>query len=167
MYGQVGRYLLLQFCSGYADESTLACTEIASNIKEYLYIMFLVIRYEIVHIQVIASQSMLKTGGIASPSTVMLSEVPHVLKITIVGGSISERSGDKVTFKESKTLTAGKTPTVVDTEVGCIGIGICFDIRFQESTMFYTARVVHLICCPGAFNMTTGPLHWELLQKAR
>ncbi|KAI3973569.1 hypothetical protein MKW92_033295 [Papaver armeniacum] len=25
----------------------------------------------------------------------------------------------------------------------------------------------HLICYPGAFNMTTGPLHWELLQRAR
>ncbi|KAI7991994.1 hypothetical protein LOK49_LG12G00901 [Camellia lanceoleosa] len=24
----------------------------------------------------------------------------------------------------------------------------------------------HLICYPGAFNMTTGPLHWELLQRA-
>lgn len=25
----------------------------------------------------------------------------------------------------------------------------------------------HIICYPGAFNMTTGPAHWELLQKAR
>lgn len=25
----------------------------------------------------------------------------------------------------------------------------------------------HLLCYPGAFNMTTGPLHWELLQRAR
>ncbi|KAL2479235.1 Phosphatidylinositol 4-kinase alpha 1 [Forsythia ovata] len=25
----------------------------------------------------------------------------------------------------------------------------------------------HLLCHPGAFNMTTGPLHWELLQRAR
>ncbi|GMG99153.1 hypothetical protein Nepgr_000993 [Nepenthes gracilis] len=137
-------------------------------------------------------------GGIASPSTVMLSEVSRALKITIVGGSIPERSGDKVyntccvfdtdgklkakhrkihlfdidipgkiTFKESKTLTAGETPTVVDTEVGRIGIGICYDIRFQELAMLYAARGVHLICYPGAFNTTTGPLHWELLQKAR
>ncbi|GMH30801.1 hypothetical protein Nepgr_032644 [Nepenthes gracilis] len=64
-------------------------------------------------------------GGIASPSIVMLFEVPRALKITIVGGSISERSGDKlhlfdidipgkVTFKVSKTLIEGETPTVVD-----------------------------------------------------
>ncbi|TQD75100.1 hypothetical protein C1H46_039374 [Malus baccata] len=137
-------------------------------------------------------------GGDESPSTAMLSEVAQRLKITIVGGSIAERSGDrlyntscvfgtngkllakhrkihlfdidipgKITFIESKTLTAGQTPTIVDTEVGRIGIGICYDIRFPELAMIYGARGAHLICYPGAFNMTTGPLHWELLQRAR
>lgn len=137
-------------------------------------------------------------GGSASPSTSMLSEVARSKGITIVGGSISERSGDhlyntccifgkdgelkakhrkihlfdidipgKISFMESKTLTAGNTPTIVDTDVGRIGIGICYDIRFQELAMLYAARGAHLICYPGAFNMTTGPLHWELLQRAR
>ncbi|KAL3497433.1 hypothetical protein ACH5RR_040165 [Cinchona calisaya] len=133
-----------------------------------------------------------------SPSTAMLSEVARLLKITIIGGSIAERHGDKlyntccvfdtdgklkakhrkihlfdidipgkISFKESKTLTAGESPTIVDTEVGRIGIGICYDIRFQELAVLYAARGAHLICYPGAFNMTTGPLHWELLQRAR
>ncbi|CAN6805809.1 unnamed protein product [Brassica oleracea var. botrytis] len=137
-------------------------------------------------------------GGDASPSTAMLSEVSKRLKITIIGGSIPERVGDrlyntccvfgsdgelkakhrkihlfdidipgKITFMESKTLTAGETPTIVDTDVGRIGIGICYDIRFQELAMIYAARGAHLLCYPGAFNMTTGPLHWELLQRAR
>ncbi|XP_051114289.1 omega-amidase, chloroplastic-like isoform X2 [Andrographis paniculata] len=137
-------------------------------------------------------------GGDASPSTAMLSELAKTLKITIVGGSIPERSGDKIyntccvfgtdgklkakhrkihlfdidipgqmTFKESETLAAGVTPTIVDTDVGRIGIGICYDIRFQELAAIYAARGAHLLCYPGAFNMTTGPLHWELLQRAR
>ncbi|GAA0170213.1 hydrolase [Lithospermum erythrorhizon] len=137
-------------------------------------------------------------SGEASPSTAMLSEVAKSLKITIVGGSIPERSGNKLynaccvfdtdgklkakhrkihlfdidipgqmTFKESMTLTAGETPTIVDTDVGRIGIGICYDIRFQELAAIYAARGAHLLCYPGAFNMTTGPLHWELLQRAR
>ncbi|XWS70203.1 hypothetical protein CRYUN_Cryun03dG0028300 [Craigia yunnanensis] len=140
----------------------------------------------------------INAGGNASPSTAMLSEVSSHLKITIVGGSIPERCGDKlyntccvfgtdgklkakhrkihlfdidipgkITFMESKTLTAGETPTIVDTDVGRIGIGICYDIRFQELAMIYAARGAHLLCYPGAFNMTTGPLHWELLQRAR
>ncbi|KZV31984.1 hypothetical protein F511_05094 [Dorcoceras hygrometricum] len=137
-------------------------------------------------------------GGNASPSTAMLSELSQTLQITIVGGSIPERSGDRlyntccvfgsdgklkakhrkihlfdidipgqITFEESKTLTAGETPTIVDTDVGRIGIGICYDIRFQELAALYAARGAHLLCYPGAFNMTTGPLHWELLQRAR
>ncbi|KAM7259732.1 hypothetical protein ACFE04_015473 [Oxalis oulophora] len=137
-------------------------------------------------------------GFDASPSTGMLSEISSRLKVTIVGGSIPERVGDrlyntccvfgtdgkllakhrkihlfdidipgKITFIESKTLTAGETPTIVDTEVGRIGIGICYDIRFQELAMIYASRGAHLLCYPGAFNMTTGPLHWELLQRAR
>ena len=35
-------------------------------------------------------------GGNASPSTAMLSEVSRLLKLTIVGGSIPERSGDRL-----------------------------------------------------------------------
>lgn len=95
---------------------------------------------------------------------------------------------------------------LVVADVGRIGIGICYDIRFQELAMIYAARGeslyynafiqmdyllpfffgsiivlknlithmftliisgAHLLCYPGAFNMTTGPLHWELLQRAR
>ncbi|KAG0489179.1 hypothetical protein HPP92_007990 [Vanilla planifolia] len=140
----------------------------------------------------------IEAGGDAAPSYSMLSEAARSLRITIVGGSIPERSGDKlyntccifdkdgslkgkhrklhlfdidipgkITFKESKTLTAGQQSTIVDTDVGRIGIGICYDIRFQELAMIYASRGAHLLCYPGAFNMTTGPLHWELLQRAR
>lgn len=35
-------------------------------------------------------------GGDASPSTAMLSELSRLLSITIVGGSIPERSGDRL-----------------------------------------------------------------------
>lgn len=73
----------------------------------------------------------------------------------------------KITFKESLTLTPGDGLTVVDTEVGLLGIGICYDIRFPEMAMLYAARGVQLIVYPGAFNMTTGPAHWQLLQQAR
>ncbi|KAM3230888.1 hypothetical protein ACQJBY_061202 [Aegilops geniculata] len=140
----------------------------------------------------------IEAGGDAAPSFSMMSDVARSLQITLVGGSISERSGNslyntccvfgsdgklkgkhrkvhlfdidipgKITFQESKTLTAGQDLTVVDTDVGRIGIGICYDIRFQELAMLYAARGAHLLCYPGAFNMTTGPLHWELLQRAR
>ncbi|KAK6787263.1 hypothetical protein RDI58_015788 [Solanum bulbocastanum] len=36
----------------------------------------------------------------------------------------------EVQFKESDNISAGERPTVVDTDFGRIGIGICHDIRF-------------------------------------
>ncbi|XP_058080085.1 omega-amidase, chloroplastic-like isoform X2 [Magnolia sinica] len=72
-----------------------------------------------------------------------------------------------ITYKESDTLSAGEKPTIVDTDVGRIGLGICHDIRFPELAMLYAARGAQLICYPGAFNMSTGQLLWELMQRAR
>ncbi|CAI9782624.1 unnamed protein product [Fraxinus pennsylvanica] len=52
----------------------------------------------------------------------------------------------QMAFKESKTHAAGEIPTIVDTDVGRIGIGICYDIRFQELAAIYAARgMVYLI----------------------
>ncbi|KAI3773290.1 hypothetical protein L1987_47815 [Smallanthus sonchifolius] len=73
----------------------------------------------------------------------------------------------EVYFKESDFFTAGNEPTVVDTDVCRIGIGICHDIRFPELAMLYQARGVELICYPSAFNISTGKLFWELEQQAR
>ncbi|KAG5601770.1 hypothetical protein H5410_033140 [Solanum commersonii] len=52
-------------------------------------------------------------------------------------------------------------------DFGRIGIGICHDIRFPELAMSYSARGAHLICYPGAFNMSTGATLWELEQRTR
>ncbi|GBF87953.1 nitrilase cyanide hydratase and apolipo N-acyltransferase family protein [Raphidocelis subcapitata] len=73
----------------------------------------------------------------------------------------------KMTFKESLTLSPGGGPTVVDTPAGRLGVGICYDIRFPELAMVCAKRGAQLIVYPGAFNMVTGPVHWELLAKAR
>ncbi|KAI8380143.1 carbon-nitrogen hydrolase [Blakeslea trispora] len=73
----------------------------------------------------------------------------------------------KITFKESDTLTGGDWLTHVDTKYGKIGVGICYDIRFPEMAMIAARKGCLAMIYPGAFNMTTGPLHWELLQRAR
>ncbi|PGH07554.1 hypothetical protein AJ79_06224 [Helicocarpus griseus UAMH5409] len=74
----------------------------------------------------------------------------------------------KITFKESEVLTAGNKVTIVDLpEYGKIGLAICYDIRFPESAMIAARRGAFLLLYPGAFNLTTGPLHWSLLGRAR
>lgn len=73
----------------------------------------------------------------------------------------------KMTFQESKTLCPGNGITVVETPFCKFGVGICYDIRFAEMAQIMAKKGCHLLVYPGAFNMTTGPAHWELLTKMR
>lgn len=73
----------------------------------------------------------------------------------------------KMTFRESDTLTKGESATCVDTTAGRLGVGICYDLRFPELALLYARRGCSLLVYPGAFNTVTGPLHWELLARAR
>jgi len=73
----------------------------------------------------------------------------------------------KIRFVESETLTAGSALTIIETEFCPIGIAICYDMRFPELAQLYQRKGCKFLCYPGAFNMTTGPVHWELLQRAR
>lgn len=74
---------------------------------------------------------------------------------------------DKITFKESDVLTAGDEFTIAKTEFGKIGIGICYDVRFPEPARLMVENGALILFYPGAFNMTTGPAHWELLFRSR
>jgi omega-amidase len=74
----------------------------------------------------------------------------------------------KITFKESDSLSPGNEATLIDTfPWGPLGVGICYDIRFPEYAMMLRSKGAKILVYPGAFNMTTGPAHWELLQRAR
>lgn len=85
----------------------------------------------------------------------------HLFDIDIPGG---------ITFKELVTLSAGDKATVFKLgEFGNVGLGICYDIRFPELAMIASRNPYNSFAMfyPGAFNTTTGPLHWHLLAKAR
>lgn len=82
----------------------------------------------------------------------------HLFDIDVPGG---------ITFKESDVLVGGNQLLYIDTEFCKIGVGICYDIRFPKIAELYRRQGCDLIVYPGAFNMTTGPAHWELLQRAR
>ncbi|GKZ25395.1 hypothetical protein AbraIFM66951_002430 [Aspergillus brasiliensis] len=74
----------------------------------------------------------------------------------------------KITFKESEVLSPGNQLTVVDLpDYGKIGLAICYDIRFPEAGMIAARKGAFMLVYPGAFNTTTGPLHWSLLARAR
>lgn len=74
---------------------------------------------------------------------------------------------NKIIFKESDILKPGQEITVVETILGKIGIGICYDIRFPELSRIMTLQGAEILVFPGAFNLTTGPAHWETLIRSR
>lgn len=82
----------------------------------------------------------------------------HLFDIDIEGGQ---------RFFESDTFSAGRDATVFDTPFGRFGVCICFDIRFPKLFERMTAEGARAVFVPAAFNMTMGPLHWELLFRAR
>lgn len=73
----------------------------------------------------------------------------------------------EITFKESDSLSAGNQFAVIDVKSFKIGFGICYDVRFEELAKVYRKKGCNLLIYPGAFNMKTGPLHWELLARSR
>ena len=115
----------------------------------------------------------------------------------IIAGSIPEKEGDKyyntcsvwyngsiickyrkinlfdinikgqVSFKESSVLSPGEYPQFFETKFGKIGLGICFDLRFNQLSNYYAKNNCVLIIYPGCFTEYTGKLHWKTLLKAR
>ncbi len=82
----------------------------------------------------------------------------HLFDIDVKGG---------IRFMESETLTQGNQVTVLETDLCKIGVAICFDVRFPELFRKMTLDGAGLVILPGAFNMTTGPAHWDLTMRAR
>ncbi|KAL7622805.1 Omega-amidase nit3 [Parahypoxylon ruwenzoriense] len=74
----------------------------------------------------------------------------------------------KITFRESDVLSPGNKVTVVELPgYGRVAVAICYDIRFPELATIAARRGCFALIYPGAFNLTTGPMHWRLLGQAR
>uniref|UniRef100_A0A2K6M5A1 Omega-amidase NIT2 n=1 Tax=Rhinopithecus bieti TaxID=61621 RepID=A0A2K6M5A1_RHIBE len=105
---------------------------------------------------------------IPGESTQKLSEVAKECSIYLIGIHLFDIDvPGKITFQESETLSAGDSFSTFDTPYCRVGLGICYDMRFAELAQIYAQRGCQLLVYPGAFNLTTGPAHWELLQRSR
>lgn len=70
-------------------------------------------------------------------------------------------------FTESDTLSPGNNVTTIKTDFANISMAICYDIRFNEFWTLMNKNKTDIVLLPGAFNKTTGPLHWEVLIRSR
>jgi len=108
-----------------------------------------------------ASKNYYNTSLTFSPSGELLAthRKVHLFDIDIPG---------KIKFKESDVLSPGNHVTIIDLpEYGKIAVAICYDVRFPELAMIAARKGCFALIYPGAFNTTTGPMHWRLQGQAR
>lgn len=70
-------------------------------------------------------------------------------------------------FRESDTFTPGDDVTTFQYSGMTFGLCICFDLRFPELSRRMALEGAQATIVPAAFNMTTGPLHWETMFRQR
>ncbi|OWK00561.1 NIT2, partial [Cervus elaphus hippelaphus] len=102
---------------------------------------------------------------IPGDSTQKLSEVAK--ECSMYGPFLKRMLGDCITPVPCSGLTELCWRGTGRTAYCRVGLGICYDIRFAELAQIYAQRGCQLLVYPGAFNLTTGPAHWELLQRGR
>ncbi|XP_001864906.2 omega-amidase NIT2 [Culex quinquefasciatus] len=71
------------------------------------------------------------------------------------------------TFSESSVLTPGKEFLTFSVEGLNVGIGICYDQRFPEFAAIHRQLGTDFLIFPSAFDTYTGPMHFELIARAR
>jgi predicted amidohydrolase len=70
-------------------------------------------------------------------------------------------------LKESKAVVPGDEVVVAETDLGPVGLSICYDLRFPELYRELARRGARVLCVPSAFLERTGKAHWEVLLRAR
>jgi predicted amidohydrolase len=74
---------------------------------------------------------------------------------------------DGTELRESRDTRAGDDPVVVDLEGFCVGLSICYDLRFPELYRVLVSRGAEVLVVPAAFTLLTGKDHWHPLLRAR
>lgn len=85
-------------------------------------------------------------------------------KIHLYDVNVPERDES---YRESASLTPGGEPVVQDTPAGCLGLSICYDVRFPELYRKLVAMGATVLSVPSAFTAATGEAHWHILLRAR
>lgn len=76
-------------------------------------------------------------------------------------------AGQGASYKESSQICAGESIAGAKTELGTLGLAICYDIRFGEMFRLLALAGAQVLCVCANFTAPTGKEHWEPLLRAR
>lgn len=71
------------------------------------------------------------------------------------------------TYRESAGFAPGDKAVLARTDIGNIGLTICYDVRFGALHRALAQSGAQIITAPAAFSPATGPSHWQPLLQAR
>ena len=70
-------------------------------------------------------------------------------------------------YRERDHKKPGDDLVVVDTELGKLGLSICYDMRFPELYRLMALDGADIFFAPSSFLLMTGKDHWDVLLRAR
>lgn len=82
----------------------------------------------------------------------------HMFDVDLPGGE---------SWKESRIYAPGERAVVASTDIGQIGLTICYDVRFPHLYRALSRSGAEILCAPAAFTRQTGRAHWKTLLTAR
>lgn len=85
-------------------------------------------------------------------------------KIHLFDADVGDAQGS---YRESDSYAPGDEVVVIDSGLGRIGVGICYDLRFPELFRRMLELEADIIVLPSAFTRNTGWAHWLPLLRAR
>ena len=92
--------------------------------------------------------------------------VGHYDKIHLFDADVASQEG-KSAYRESDDFSAGELVKTVPTELGVLGLTVCYDLRFAELFRRLANLGAEIITVPSAFTAITGEAHWQVLLRAR
>ncbi|MBV1931706.1 MAG: carbon-nitrogen hydrolase family protein [Porticoccaceae bacterium] len=70
-------------------------------------------------------------------------------------------------YYESDSYQPGDQAICATTDVGTLGMSVCYDLRFPEYYRLLVDQGAEILAVPSAFTAATGEAHWRLLLQAR
>lgn len=74
---------------------------------------------------------------------------------------------DGQSYRESRAYRPGREAVTADLPWGCLGLTVCYDLRFPQLYRALAQGGARFITVPSAFTRFTGQAHWHVLLRAR
>jgi nitrilase len=88
-------------------------------------------------------------------------------KIHLFDALVNSSHNTLTEHRESDFFMPGEHVVTVATDLGKIGLAICYDLRFPELFQQLNQQGAEVFCLPSAFTVPTGEAHWHVLTRAR